>query len=286
MAPKIIILFPGGAFGSTLEYCIRKFSAEFETIHASIQPDGSMHGFLKQAHIIYQNDFDKIKNSYQNIFSLVYPNHSNTTVEELVNYFKSCINNKKVIFVTLDNEEAVEKNELFAFYKIPNKLEVQCKLENIRKWNYEHNTVYDMQRWELRECLSLLYEDYVPMLAQAKQLSKKEWLNLNPQNILDSFDETIKKIFSYLNLTLDDEQGLKEFADIWLSKQQYILDKHKTLQTVFENIIQNTDYKWNNLDIVSEALLQYKLKKHGILLKCFNLNNFPTSTRELQKCFE
>ena len=180
----------------------------------------------------------------------------------------------------------MEKNEFFGFYKIPNKIILQSKLENIRQWNSEYKTVSDMQRWELREYLSLTYEDFIPMMTDAHTLSESNWLNLNPQNLLDNFEETVQKIIKYSNLTFDDEKSLHEFSKLWLSKQQYIIDKHTTMQTIFENTVQNKSLTWDSLDIISESLLQYKFKKRGMTMKCFGLNSFPTSTKSLMQCFE
>lgn len=286
MAQKIIIFFPVGAFGSTLEYCIRRFSQEFETIETQIQPDGSMHSLSKEAHLLWQNDFQKIQDSAEQIFTPVYPNLTNSTVRETIQHFKSFYDNQKVVFITLDNEQAVEKNEFFGFYKLPNKVAVQSKIENIRQWNSEYKTVFDMQRWELREYISLMYEDLIPMMTEAHTMSEQAWLNINPQNLLDNFEDTVKKIINHANLTLADEEGLHEFAKVWLSKQQYIIDKHSMMQTVFENTMQNRNFTWDNLDLLSEAILQYKFKKQGMLLKCFDLNSFPTSTKALLRCFE
>lgn len=287
MAPeKIIIFFPAGGFGSTIEYCIRKFSKEFETIETHVLDDGSMHGFSKEAHLIWTDLFEVIKTSSGKIFTPVYPNLNHATVKETILQFKSCTENCKVIFITLDNETAVEKNEFFGFYKIPNKIVLQSNLKNVRQWNSEYKTVSDMQRWELREYLSLTYEDFIPMMTDAHCLSESSWLNLNPQNLLDNFEETVEKIIRYLNLTFDDEKGLHEFAKLWLSKQQYIINKHNTMQTIFEKTVKNESLTWDSLDIISEALLQYKFKKIGMTLKCFALNKFPTSTDSLISCFD
>lgn len=286
MAPKIIIFFPVGGFGSTLEYCVRRFSSELETVETQIQGDGSMHSLSKEAHLLWQNDFQKIKNSSETVFTPVYPNLTNATVKDTILHFKSFYDNQKVIFITLDSDDAVQKNEFFAHCKLPNKIAVQSKSENIRQWNPNYKTVFDMQRWELREYLSLMYEDLIPMMIEAKTFAEKEWLNIGPQNLLDDFVGTVTSIINFLDLTLDDEPGLQEFANAWLAKQQYIIDKHNTMQTIFENVLNNKHFTWDSLDVVSEAFLQYKFKKHGILLKCFGLNNFPTSTHDLQQFFE
>jgi len=283
---KIIIFFPAGGFGSTIEYCIRKFSKEFETIETQVLDDGSMHGFSKEAHLIWHNSFETLKTSTGKIFTPVYPNLNHTTVTDTILQLKLFDDNSKVIFVTLDNQQAVEKNEFFGFYKIPNKIMLQSKIENIRQWNSEYKTVFNMQRWELREYLSLTYEDFIPMMTGAHGLTEPSWLNINPQNLLDNFTETIKKIILYLNLTLDDEQGLQVFSKLWLSKQQYIINKHKIMQNIFEKTLQNENFTWESLDIVSEALLQYKFKQRGIMLQCFALNDFPTSTKSLIQCFD
>jgi hypothetical protein len=55
----IHILFPPGGFGSTLEYAIRRFTKEFETINAIVSPTGSMHTFNKENHLHKINLFNK-----------------------------------------------------------------------------------------------------------------------------------------------------------------------------------------------------------------------------------
>ena len=113
----IAIFFPGGAFGSTLEYCIRRFSKEFETITAEILPDGSMHGYNKEFHPISIDEFKNIGNNID-IITPIYPNLSLLTVDETVDEFIKLVKCSKIIFITLDDVKMVERNWLFAYYKI------------------------------------------------------------------------------------------------------------------------------------------------------------------------
>lgn len=276
-----IIFFPTGAFGSTIEYCIRRFSKEFETIDTDIQSDGSMHGYLKELHILQNNDFSKI-NRYNGIATPVYPNESakpmGTTIEEFKNYL---LPNQKVLFITLDSEPQIERNSLFQSFKVSFDLSKKFyKLNDIKKWNESYNSIDDMERWELREFLSISFEDLVSSLMTARNYSEKNWMLINPDDLLNNFSHTIKNILNYFDLTFIDD-GLEEFAKVWISKQQYIIDRYELVNQIVYHILENKDLTWPNLDLQSEVLIQYKLRKNGKILKPYGLNCFPQSTKEI-----
>ena len=71
----IYILFPVGAFGTTIEYCIRRFSKEFKINDVAVLPDGSMHNFHKKLHPIFIEQLENIDPS-TSIVTPVYPNKS------------------------------------------------------------------------------------------------------------------------------------------------------------------------------------------------------------------
>jgi hypothetical protein len=44
-------------------------------------------------------------------------------------------------------------------------------------------------------------------------------------------------------------------------------------------------YSYNQLNLVQESLIQFRLKLLGKELKCYRLNIFPTNTQDFQKYF-
>jgi hypothetical protein len=274
----IAVFFPGGAFGSTLEYCIRRFSKEFETIATEILPDGSMHGYYKEFHPLSIDEFKNIGNDID-IVTPVYPNLSLLTVDETVDEFIKLVKCSKVIFITLDDVKMVERNWLFAYYKIGLYKGFSLAAE-FKKWNQSYLSFDDMARWEQREWLSFTINYSTSKFTTIKNKAQDNWLLINTENILYDFRQTLKKIFNYLELTLNDD-GLDQFIVRWTEKQQYIIDELNLINKIIEKFCKRELFVWNNLSIMGEAIIQSKLSKIGYELKCYNLNIFPTNTDEL-----
>jgi len=68
---------------------------------------------------------------------------------------------------------------------------------------------------------------------------------------------------------------------IW--NNQDILVK-KILNSVFTD--QYFEWQQDDLTLYSEAYIQRSLKNQGIMLQCYNLDKFPTSTKNLIEIFE
>ena len=61
----IHILFPAGGYGSTLEYCLRRFTKEyFDKSLESVthNEDGSMHSYKKMFHPVFKHELLDLKN--------------------------------------------------------------------------------------------------------------------------------------------------------------------------------------------------------------------------------
>lgn len=274
----IAIFFPCGAFGSTLEYCIRRFSKEFETITAEVLLDGSMHGYNKEFHPLSIDEFYKINNKID-IVTPIYPNLSLSTVDETVDEFIKLVKCSKVIFITLDDIKMVERNWLFAYHKIG--LDAGFHLSaDYKKWNQSYLSFHDMVRWEQREWLSFTINYSINKFTTIKNKAQDNWLLINTEDILYNFRKSLKKIFNYLELTFNDD-GLDQFIIQWTEKQQYIIDELNLINKIIEKFCKRELFVWNNLSIMGEAIIQSKLSKIGYELKCYNLNIFPTNTDEL-----
>ena len=285
----IYILFPGGAFGTTIEYCIRRFSKEFKINDVDILPDGSMHRYQKELHPVRVEELENIDCS-AGIVTPVYPNTSlGYTAEEIVNIFKNNIlPNSKVIFIVLDNELMYERYTLFRQYKVISHMfdfNAALSIKSVQQWNPQYTCFNDMQRWEQRELISHQPENNINDFKLAKNCKLNDWLVLTPDDILFDLPNTIKRILNYLNLTYVDD-GLDEFCNTWKHKQQYILDLHQLIEDIVINTIDKRYFTWGDLDIQSESLIQYKLKRNGFNLQCYNLNKFPNDSIELSKLLE
>lgn len=277
----IFVFFPVGGFGSTMEFCIRNFSKEFESINTEIMADGSMHGYTKECHLCYNTELVDLDESNR-IITPIYPNLSFLTVTGTINEFIKISKNSKVVFITLDTIEMIERNWLFNYYKTELTLTSCPNFEIFKKWNINYKTFDDMQRWEQREYLSFVMSDSITEYINAKNLALESWHVINTDDILFNFKESLEKILNYLELTPDID-NLAEFIDLWSTKQQYVLDELLLINEILNNFQNNKFFEWDTFSIIGEAIIQYKLLDYGYELNCYNLNQFPSNTFDLIK---
>ena len=73
--------------------------------------------------------------------------------------------------------------------------------------------------------------------------------------------------------------------DAWISRQTFA-NRDAEVNEIVSSILANKDMTWKELSIIDEAVIQKKLRDNGINLKCFGLDIFPRSVKELKKIFE
>lgn len=276
----VTILFPPGAFGSTIEYCLRNFSLELESISAEVQDNGSMHSFNKEFHPRTIDEWNS--NDYWEIATPVYPGHDNldpvTTVQKITNSLSA---DQKLILIHFDTPSQVYRNCLFAYHKINVYVNVSLK-NKPRDWNSDYTCVADMQPYELREALSFLMDNTDNYL-QVTKSRQNNWLCVTPDDILYNFKNTIITILEHCNLTLDPASDIDNFYKKWFEKQQYIIKEFDTIQMILKSLQGNDEpCDWSSLSIMGEAIVQHILRTQGIEIACHNLNQFPTTTQELR----
>ena len=275
----VVILFPAGAFGSTMEYALRNFSNELQSIEANILDTGSMHSYKKEFHPTTIDDLSQIENWA--IATPVYPGHDYldpvTTVQKITEKISA---EQKLILIHFDTPEQVYRNYLFAYYKVTDFLDKVLKNKPLI-WNSAYTCVSDMQIYELREALSFLLDNtdnYLQIPAHARD----NWLCVTPDDIVYNFKNTVITMLDYCNLTLNSLGDIDNFYLKWFEKQQYIVNEFQTIQMILKSL-QGQSCQWSSLSIMGEAIIQYILRKQGIEIACYGLNQFPTSTEELKR---
>ena len=284
----ISVLFPAGGFGSTIEYCIRRFSKEFATIDATVADDGSMHTFCKIHHPLRMIEINEMLAADADIATITYPNLDKLPPSETLKIFKQLrVDMESVVFVAMPEIRQVLRNQLFVFNKILlNPAFVSKLFDNstrFNQWNPQYTSVDDMERWEQREMLSLEFQD-LSATCVAAELADDRWCTITPDELLTDFAQTIKKIITYLHLTLVNEGDLEEFASVWIKKQQYILDQYQLIENIVDHTINSASpcLMWEPLDLVNEALIQSMLRNQGFDLLCHGLNDFPLDSNSLR----
>jgi len=275
----IAILFPAGAFGSTIEYSLREFTQGLHKVTATVTSSGSMHSFSKEFHPVLLTEIKKISHNSYEIVTPVYPGldylNPAATVQAMIEFLPA-----KTILIHFDTASQVERNQLFCYHKIPTFIQ-QVLQNKVSAWNPSYSLVEHMQPYEVREALSFLTDQAEDYIAVKNQVPAG-WLSVTPDQILYDFEHTISRMIDYCELTADPDTNPAEFYAVWFQRQQYILNEFHTVQQIILNI-NNQDFNWTSISIMAEAIVQAKLRQQGWEIACYQLNQFPTNIQDLRK---
>lgn len=152
------------------------------------------------------------------------------------------------------------------------------------------SSIHEMDTWELRELLSLyaVGERFDSSDAEIFNTISTKFPNIVVLDILDlrdNFNEVIKKFISLIGLPLVREDKLDEVHQQWLLRQVH-KDKDTLVQTIVHSLINNLEFSWTTLTLIDESFLQHYLRMQGYNIKCWNLNEFPTNTKDFLPLLE
>jgi hypothetical protein len=277
----IIVLYPAGAFGTTVEYCLRQFSNELTKVVATIADDGSMHTFKKELH---PATIDELVQNMHDDFDIVTPLYPardyltpRQTHDRLVEVVRA---DQKVLVIYFSSVKMAVRNQLFCHYKLPGYLDSVLK-DKHTAWNVDYDSWTDMRPFELREALSFYIDQQLEHLVVEKN-KNNNWMYVTVDDILYDFEPTILAIMAHFQLTVDSSQNIGEFYSAWLAKQKYILDEFAQIEQIINSLDSGTDLAWNKLSIMGEAIIQSTLRSAGSDIACHALDQFPTNTATLR----
>lgn len=286
----IHVFFVPGMFGSTIEYILRSYTKEYSPVSGHILDDGSMHSFEKEFHPISADQLLIDYSSKHLISTPIYP-FKTLHLPEILELYKSKLNNSHTILLYADSIRHAELNMLFQYYKISTGklnrgLGVFCgeNSHNIVNWNPSYTSWKDMQKWELREWLSLFYVSWVQEWVKSCNQVPDDFLKVKNTDMLFDTKATLLKIIDFCGLTLNNNPDT--FVLEWQRKQQYIVDEFNLLDQILINTVEQIDFNWNNLSIISEAIIQQRLRDKGFEIRCDGLNIFPTDSISLYNLLE
>ena len=203
--------------------------------------------------------------------------------------------NKNVLIYSPD-KSASELNMFFQYYKIATGTKGHHNgmgvffdgpnaNANVVNWKKEYRTWQDMETWELREWFSMFYEAWLSQWIDSAQQAPDSFLKLPSIGMINNPKKHMDTIFKHCNLTWNNKD-IDKFLDIWYSKQTIITKKFNECKYILNNIVNNNDITWKKLDFIQEAMLQKRLHDCGYKIKCWELNEFPTSTKQLYTLLE
>ena len=280
-------------FGSTIEFVLRSYTNEYNPIDIEIATDGSMHLYKKENHPTTKKDIFKNLDQLlpDSITTPIYPFEKHHLPEILKDYQTASILGKNIL-IYADSTRSAELNILFQYHKIAHGTHIAKGLgifandnsHNIVNWNSKYQHWNEMKPWELREWFSLFYMDWIDEWINSSNQVPDTFLKIKSTDILFDSKTTFLKIINFCNLTVS--KDLDSFINNWFSKQQYILTEFDLIDQIVENTINECDFNWKNISIVSEAIIQQRLRSNGYEIRCDGLNTFPTNSNTLYNLLE
>ena len=281
------LLYPPGRL---FEYVDNKERNEISRCHPNLFDHlGKDSGYL-------QEDIKYLQPHFDNILSLIQDERSRLWVDN--NVIDKC-------FITEQNLEYLERYGL----KREDQLALQTRdpvtkinhflerethrinpvftKENLQGWNKD--SIFDFDHWELRELLSLYW------FCISDQVIN-EWKTFQPTvdypiftieslRELDTFITTVLEICKHFDITALDDR-LKELEEIYPNwrDMQIHMDKDKLCEQIVTSVLMNEHCDWSKqkLSIIDEAWIQKQLREQGHEIKCYNLNVFPTNSKDLR----
>lgn len=161
----------------------------------------------------------------------------------------------------------------------------QNHTEMLARWPREFDDQDTLERWIIREYLSMIMYDALcesMTIDQNEEIMKLDLLAVDVVDLRDDFPETIRKIAKYLDMDVDlDEKILSDLYAKWQVTQPHFF-KDKLIHDIVESTVNDLPMSWSNLTLVDEVMIQHLLRKRKFEIKCHGLNTFPTNTKQLR----
>lgn len=159
-------------------------------------------------------------------------------------------------------------------------------------WNVDPTIHFtQLPQWIQREHLSInfftSYNNMCGWFAPTK-FQKNNCKYLFISDLFYNFLDTIENLRNFLEVKwIRDPADLLPYHKTNVANQEYIKQDIVARQ-ILHSVFTSKQFKWESQDITvfTEAYLQKSLQQQGIVLQCYGLNNFPTSTEALIEVLE
>jgi hypothetical protein len=288
----IHVFYVPGMFGSTIEYVLRTFTREYDSINGVILPDGSMHSYNKEMHLYKADMLSDFKIKSNSITTPIYP-FRDLHLPDILDYYNPYLGSEnQSVLIYANDLRSAELNILFQYYKICRGVKLNLGLDiffygsehNIINWNPKYTHWSELQLWELREWFSLFYVEWVQEWIHSKNQVSNNFFKIVNTDLLYDTETKFIEMFDHCGLTPDGDLG--SFVAKWQLAQQYIVDEFNLLDQIIDSTTNQQEFSWQSTHVIAEAIVQQRLRENGYEIRCDGLNSFPTDSETLYKLLE
>ena len=291
---NIAIAFPGGAYGNYLRWILYQLLFNDSEIVAPWDRDGTSHNrsyikhhTVKKGHL----DLSEIDTNKQFELFTIHPvTDKNQDFVENLAVINSAVSKLLILYPDQNTYLHVFHNYLNKVWGSLDHWSTSLKYINLNDLADGWGVIdpHTAPKWVLREFFSYNVFDSFN--------SHCGWFAPNYTNfghyvfvsdLLFNFLDTLEKIRLYLGVEwIRDPKELVEFHSKNLRRQAN-LSQDQYAKKIVESVT-GVPIEWSSdsITIYTEAYIQKTLREQGIMLKCTDLNDFPTSTEKLIEVFE
>ena len=255
-------------------------------------PDGSMHSYHKEYHVTNLSELQSFLKQSCNPQGITTPGltYCEFKLPKLLEYFStlpSWSSDRKIMIYQPDLR-AAELNLLFKYYKMWLAFGVDSMYgdnqQNWKQWKADCNHWSDLDLWQAREWFSFFYPGSVQEFIDAPGHVDDSWLVLTNLDILFDTESSMQRMIEFCGLEKIGDLG--GFVTQWQAAQNYVVEEFELLDKIVRHSINCSDFTWQNLCFVSEAIVQRRLRDLGYDLRCHRLDQFPTNSIDLSDLLE
>lgn len=167
------------------------------------------------------------------------------------------------------------------------KLELSAELSQDSIGAWDHSGIDEFDIWELRE-LSMMYfynrsiDNLITPSQEATLIEKfPNILFIRLDQLRTDFNKTIINILNHFDIAVKNLNEVDLLHRFWLPKQEHI-NKDELINDIVKALVNDIELDWSdyNITFFDEVFIQRKLLEMGIALRCYNLNKFPTTTKD------
>ena len=189
------------------------------------------------------------------------------------------------------DQRTIELCKLVGIDRTKFELSIELSQEDLMQWGHDNINQFDL--WELRELGSIYYYDRCLL----NILTKDQLLTLKTNfpsvqfiamdQLRDNFNTAIQDILNLFGIKIDDLSKLEKIYQSWIPTQKHMSADHYINEIVhaLENEIE-LDWLKFNISFFDEMIIQRKLADKGIKILCYNINQFPTNTKDFLPLLE
>ena len=292
MCNHVLIVYPPGGYGTFVEWCLNYFSGTITDHSLPFTDSGNSHLFVGN---FLDNDELPNWNSTSQSTPLFARTHAcikelsqlpGYTAQQYVDQIQDTVSKIVLINVPRNAQLLVHGNSITKSKEAIRTLGTFS--QRVIKEFKEQFGVIDscaVPTWQLREMMSYWHQRRLGELytTRYQKIIDPRIINVSVRDLVDNFEHTISWLFDNLHIRMHNRDQIATVYQKWIRLQKFV-NSDKICQDIVHSAVNNIDLEWKPLHLFEEAVVQWQLRDlHQMDMLCYNLNEFPLSTRALKK---